>query len=104
MPKLHVINRAGERLQVEAKIGDPLMFALDEKLLVEATCGGAASCGTCHVYFKSAEIAGQRNEEEGYMLESLEDFVKIRSGSRLSCQVQVTEAHDGETIEIAPEA
>jgi ferredoxin len=38
------------------------------------------------------------------MLEGLEDFVVIREGSRLSCQLKVTDAHEGLKIEIAPEA
>ena len=81
-----------------------MMEALQDAGLVDGTCGGVASCGTCHVYFADKKAAGERTEDEGFMLEGLADFVEIKDGSRLSCQVKVTETHDGVKIEIAPEA
>lgn len=93
----------GEVKDIAAKDGDILMTSLNEALLVEATCGGAASCGTCHVYFEDASLAGEQTEDEGYMLESLADFVEIREGSRLCCQMKVEAKHEGASIEIAPE-
>lgn len=104
MPSLHVTTADGESKTVEATTGASMMDALQAVGLVEGTCGGAASCGTCHVYFEVKAAAGERTEDEGYMLEGLEDFVEIRDGSRLSCQLKVTEAHNGLKIEIAPEA
>ena len=81
-----------------------MMEALQDAGLVDGTCGGVASCGTCHVYFADKKAAGEQTEDEGFMLEGLADFVEIKEGSRLSCQIKVTEAHDGIKIEIAPEA
>lgn len=104
MPTILVTTASGETKDVEAQTGSSLMEALQTKGLVEGTCGGAASCGTCHVYFANKATAGERTEDEGYMLEGLEDFVDIREGSRLSCQIKVTDAHEGVKIEIAPEA
>ncbi|WP_026941984.1 2Fe-2S iron-sulfur cluster-binding protein [Hellea balneolensis] len=104
MPSLHITTATGETKELQAATGITLMEALQAEGLVEGTCGGAASCGTCHVYFTNKEIAGEQTEDEGYMLEGLEGFVDIREGSRLSCQLKVTDAHDGLKIEIAPEA
>lgn len=104
MPTLHITTADGETKDVEAATGSSMMEALSAVGLVEGTCGGAASCGTCHVYFVDKAAAGEQTEDEGYMLEGLEDFVEIREGSRLSCQLKVTEAHEGLKIEIAPEA
>ena len=104
MPTLHVTTADGESKTVEATADASMMDALSAVGLVEGTCGGAASCGTCHVYFADKAAAGEQTEDEGYMLEGLEDFVEIREGSRLSCQINVTEAHEGLKIEIAPEA
>lgn len=104
MPTLHVKTAGGENQTVEASTGASMMDALSAVGLVEGTCGGAASCGTCHIYFADKAAAGERTEDEGYMLEGLEDFVEIREGSRLSCQIEVTDAHNGLKIEIAPEA
>lgn len=104
MPSLNVTTLDGEKTTVEAKVGVSMMEALSAQGYVQGTCGGAASCGTCHVYFADKAAAGEQTEDEGYMLEGLADFVEIREGSRLSCQIKITEAHDGLNIEIAPEA
>jgi len=104
MAKLLITTIDGEDKTVEAKTGTMMMEALRDAGLVEGTCGGVASCGTCHVYFANKETAGEQTEDEGYMLEGLADFVEIKDGSRLSCQVKITDAHDGIRIEIAPEA
>ena len=104
MATLRVNTLQGEEKFIEAEVGSILMEALRDAMLVEATCGGAASCGTCHVYFDNKDLAGEHTEDEGYMLESLGDFVEIRDGSRLCCQMKVETKHDGASIEIAPEA
>ncbi len=104
MPTLNVKTLDGEIKSIESDEGAVLMEALRDAFLVEATCGGAASCGTCHIYFENSELAGDQTEDEGYMLESLGDFVEIKDGSRLSCQVKTQANHDGALIEIAPEA
>ncbi len=104
MAILKVKTLDGKTRDIEAVDGALLMEALNAAMLVDATCGGAASCGTCHVYFEDASLAGEQTEDEGYMLESLGDFVEIRDGSRLSCQMKIEGKHDGCAIEIAPEA
>ena len=104
MPTLHVTTLDGQSQTFEAENGTVMMESLRDAGLVEATCGGVASCGTCHVYFEDAAKAGDRTEDEGWMLEGLQDFVEIKEGSRLSCQITVTDAHDGVKLDIAPEA
>ena len=104
MAKLLITTTDGEDKTVDAIIGRPMMEALQDAGLVEGTCGGVASCGTCHVYFANKKSAGEHTEDEGFMLEGLADFVEIKDGSRLSCQVRVSDAHDRIKIEIAPEA
>jgi len=104
MAKLLITTVDGEDKTIEAKSGTMMMDAIRDAGLVDGTCGGVASCGTCHVYFADKTTAGEQTEDEGYMLEGLADFVEIRDGSRLSCQVKITDAHEGVKIEIAPEA
>ena len=104
MAKLLITTIDGEDKMVDASEGTMMMEALRDTGLVEGTCGGVASCGTCHIYFPNKETAGEPTEDEGYMLEGLADFVEIKDGSRLSCQVKVTKAHNGIKITIAPEA
>ena len=104
MATLNITTIDGESTTLDAADGTIMMEALRDAGLVEGTCGGVASCGTCHIYFKNKDLAGERTEDEGYMLEGLEDFVEIREGSRLSCQVKVSDSHHNADIEIAPEA
>ena len=104
MTKILIITVDGEEKTLEANAGTVMMDALRDAGLVEGTCGGAASCGTCHIYFTDKSVAGEQTEDEGYMVEGLADFVEIKESSRLSCQVKVSAAHEGQKIEIAPEA
>lgn len=107
MIKLNITTLDGENKVIEAEAGGVLMEPLRDAGLIDATCGGAASCGTCHVYASEDDYAkmGERTEDEGYMLESLADFVEVKEpGSRLCCQVPLTDALDGIDLTIAPEA
>jgi 2Fe-2S ferredoxin len=66
---------------------------------IEADCGGAATCGTCHCYIDQewADKAGTITEIEKSMLEFVPDAT---SNSRLSCQIQVTEKIDGIVVQM----
>jgi 2Fe-2S ferredoxin len=61
---------------------------------IDADCGGAMACATCHVYVdpRWTEIVGPPGELESDMLDFAE---RVRKNSRLSCQIAVTDALDG---------
>ena len=61
---------------------------------IDADCGGACACATCHVYVEPEwlERAGKRSDMEEDMLDFAFD---VREQSRLSCQIKVTDALDG---------
>lgn len=106
MPQIHVIQRDGSKRTIDAPNGEVLMEVLrDEDTGVIGTCGGTCSCGTCHVYVAQdwQATVGGREDDEDMMLEALEEFVELRPGSRLACQVEVSDALDGLELEIAPE-
>ena len=66
---------------------------------IDADCGGACACGTCHVILDSKwfNSTGTANEEESGML----DLTPERSQhSRLACQISVTEEMDGMTVQL----
>ena len=67
---------------------------------IEAECGGAAACATCHVYVDQDWISktGRVRDNEDAILFMANDR---RSNSRLSCQIRVEEELDGLTVEIA---
>lgn len=67
-----------------------------------ADCGGACACATCHVYIdpKWVDAVGAADEIELDMLDMTADVQK--ENSRLSCQIQLTEALDGLKVTVAP--
>ncbi len=64
---------------------------------IEAECGGACACSTCHVYVDEAwrEKVGGPSPMEEDMLDFAFD---VRPNSRLSCQIKVREDLDGLTL------
>ncbi|MEZ5566505.1 MAG: 2Fe-2S iron-sulfur cluster-binding protein [Gammaproteobacteria bacterium] len=104
MPKIHVIDRAGNTHTVEVDNGLTVMEPLRElDDGVEALCGGMCSCATCHVFVAPEwfDKLPHRHSDELELLESTENF---RAGeSRLSCQLKVTDSIDGIQVTVAPE-
>ena len=68
---------------------------------IDALCGGMMQCGTCHCYIAPEwqDRVGPPSDDERAMLEAL-DGVELREGSRLSCQIQLSEDLDGLVVEI----
>lgn len=101
MPTITFIEDNGTMHKVEAEVGQTLMeTAIKHEVPgIVAECGGACSCATCHVYVDEAwkEKAGKASEMEEDMLDFAAD---VRSNSRLSCQIRVTEALDGLVVTI----
>ncbi len=71
---------------------------------IDALCGGMQQCATCHCWIDPDWIArtGPASEDERAMIEAIEG-VEIRPTSRLSCQVQLSEALDGLIVHIPPD-
>ena len=104
MVRLVVTNRVGATVEVDASPGISMMEnirELDDS--VDAICGGMCSCATCHVFIEPSwrDRLPERGYEELTLLQDLDSFDPERS--RLSCQIQVTEAHDGIALTVGPE-
>ena len=94
-------DREGEVHELPAATGTVLMEILrDEGLGVEAVCGGCCACATCHVHVDLAEV-GPRGEVEQELLLACAFYRDMQS--RLSCQITLTEQHNGLAVTIAPE-
>jgi 2Fe-2S ferredoxin len=64
---------------------------------IDADCGGACACATCHVYVDSAWLGKIEPMQE--MEKTMLDFAEgVEPTSRLSCQIRITAAHDGLTV------
>lgn len=65
-----------------------------------AECGGALTCATCHVYVDDQflEAVGEVDYDEDELLEGA--TAERRDGSRLSCQIEMSDELDGITVEM----
>lgn len=96
MPKVTFIEYSGTVHEVDALIGVSLMRAAVDNGVpgIDADCGGACACATCHVYVDPDWLArtGRRSEME----ESMLGFAAAtQANSRLACQIPMTEALAG---------
>lgn len=101
MPTVTLIEFNGTEHTIEAQVGKSLMQnAIDNSVPgIDADCGGACACGTCHCFVDERwrEVTGSADAMEESMLGMRPD----RAGnSRLSCQIDVTEAMDGMVVKL----
>lgn len=61
---------------------------------IDANCGGACSCATCHVYISEEwrNVVGEAEPMEKGMLEFVDS---VQPNSRLSCQIRVSPELEG---------
>jgi len=102
MPKVTFVTESGEAVSCDARTGLSLMeVAVDNDVAgVVAECGGACACATCHVYVADNWL-GQlpaMDDMEDTMLDAAADR---RPNSRLSCQLEMSDALDGLTVTVA---
>ncbi len=104
MPKLIVVNRAGEESAIDVADGLTVMEAIRDNGFDEllALCGGCCSCATCHVHVDPAfkDVLPAIGEDEDDLLESSDHR---NENSRLGCQIPFTGDLDGLKVTIAQE-
>jgi 2Fe-2S ferredoxin len=106
MPLLHFVmtNPSGELVThaVHGRSGQSLMQAAQAARLeaIAADCGGLLTCATCHVYLPDAWLdrLPPASDDEASMLAFV--AAERRKGSRLSCQITLTEQLEGLTVEL----
>ncbi|MFN0264158.1 2Fe-2S iron-sulfur cluster-binding protein [Tepidamorphus sp. 3E244] len=101
MAKITYIEPSGTRHEVEADNGSTVMETAIKHMVpgIEAECGGALACATCHVYVDDAwtDVVGQPSAMEEDML----DFAyEVQPNSRLSCQIKISDAVDGLVVKV----
>ena len=104
MTKITFIEFDGTEHVVDADNGASVMQAAVSNNVpgIDADCGGACACATCHVYVDGAFIdkVGKAEEMEQSMLEFAEN---VEPTSRLSCQITVSDELEGMSLKL-PEA
>lgn len=103
MAKITFVDHHGEKRTVEIENGATVMEAAIRNGIpgIEAECGGACACATCHVYVGEdwLDRLPEKTDEELDQLAVLKDR---RANSRLSCQVLMSEELDGIKVVLAP--
>ncbi len=101
MIKVEFINHLGETKIVEAESGHSLMEAAVKNGVrgIDADCGGACSCATCHCYIDEQWLS-QTGCAEGDEEAMLEYAFEVKPNSRLSCQVKLNTEMDGIKIHL----
>ena len=101
MVKIIFVVHEGDRYEVDAEAGMTIMEAaiMNNVPGIDADCGGACACATCHVYIESGRLSstGGRNEMEEDMLDFAFD---VRDNSRLSCQITIGPDLEGLIVHI----
>jgi len=101
MAKINFVAHTGETRTVEIEEGATVMEAAIRNAVpgIEAECGGACACATCHVYVDDAwaPLTGKSEPMEEDMLDFAFD---VRDESRLSCQIKVTADLDGLVVQV----
>ncbi len=105
MTKLTYLTFDGTRFEVDAENGSTVMENAIRNAVpgIEAECGGACACATCHVYVDEAwtDIVGEPGSVEEDMLDFAYD---VRPNSRLSCQIKVRNELDGLVVSVPGKA
>lgn len=97
MARITYIEWGGTRHEVEVKTGMTVMEGARDNGIpgIEADCGGACACSTCHVYVDPGWVdrLPPKDDMEADMLDFA--YQPDATRSRLTCQLKVTDALDG---------
>ncbi len=96
MPKIKYIEHNGKEHEVDVPSGWSVMEGAVKNLIpgIDADCGGACACATCHVFVDAAWLA-KLPEKEDMEVTMLDFAPEVEANSRLSCQIKVTPELDG---------
>jgi 2Fe-2S ferredoxin len=96
MPSITYISHAGVATTVDVAAGMSVMRAAVMNGVdgIDAECGGACACATCHVIVDPAWV-DRLPAPDAMETDTLEMVADPEPGSRLSCQVTITDALDG---------
>ena len=102
MPKITYIEHNGTKHEVEVPVGHTVMEGARDNGIagIEADCGGACACSTCHVYIDPAWV-DKLNPAEAMEIDMLDfAYEPDPARSRLTCQITVTADMDGLVVQM----
>lgn len=101
MPKIIYVTRDGQRHEVEVESGYSVMEGAVNNNIegIVAECGGACACATCHSYV-DPEWLGRLPEMDDMEDSMLDAAYERKENSRLTCQIEVSDALDGLVVHV----
>ena len=99
MAKIKYIEHNGKEHDIEVQNGLTVMEGAVQNDIsgIDADCGGAMSCATCHVYVKEDWYDKLPKKEMGED-DMLDQAYEPKSNSWLSCQIIVSDELDGLSV------
>jgi len=96
MPKITFIENSGKSQTIEVANGLTVMEGAVQNDVpgIDADCGGAMACATCHVYVNEEWLDKISKKEDGEE-DMLDMAFEPKKNSRLSCQLIVSDSMDG---------
>lgn len=102
MVKITYVEFGGTEHVVDVPVGSTVMEGARDNGVpgIDADCGGACACSTCHVYVASDWV--EKIPAKDPMEEDMLDFAfePDAARSRLTCQIKVTEALEGLVVNL----
>ena len=101
MTKINIVSFDGQTHEIDAENGSTVMEnAIAHSVPgIEAECGGACACATCHVYVDEQFMTNVGTAEA--MEEDMLDFAfDVKPNSRLSCQIRVSDDLEGLVVRV----
>lgn len=99
------VTENGQLKTVSGQPGISLMESLRNAGIegIVAECGGSMSCASCHVFLDANWLTatGEVSDMESDMLDCT--ATEREAGSRLSCQITLTDAMDGLSVTVPDE-
>lgn len=104
MVSITFVTTKGEKIVTKGEAGQRLLeVGQNAGMPLEGTCEGQMACSTCHVI-----VAPEWFDRLLPAVDDEEDMLDLAAGvtrtSRLSCQIELTEALDGLVVHVPDEA
>jgi 2Fe-2S ferredoxin len=105
VPKVTYVSALGDQSVIIGQVGESVMAAAVRNGVpgIIGECGGNSSCATCHVWVRDEfrDLVGEPGDLEDDLLDL--GVSERRDGSRLSCQIVLTDDLDGLTVDVPAE-
>ena len=101
MAKITYVEFEGKEHVIDVADGMTVMEGARDNAVpgIDADCGGACACSTCHVYVDDAWV-GKLPEIEPMEEDMLDFAFEPKPVSRLSCQIKMTDEFDGLVVHV----